>query len=309
MELKIEPSSLLQIGVVGACVLIIALAGWTGWKQGALRQGAILIGVVTGAIAGWLLQPLMRPFMRAALGLPDMLLAPVSMGFVFLIVFLGVGIAGRIWMPATAKFEAPGKRKIVGIIGSLITMAMSTVFCIVTISGLRLVGALAEIQLIQQASAKTANEVQAQPALDSPKHAEASQSKQEEQPFLIAAATFKASMEQGPAGELIKAVDPIPPRLRILVTAIGRITADPITMERFLSRPDVHAIAEHPRMREVLDNPDIVKMLERQDFVHLLRDQRLVDAVNDPDFARVLGELDLEAAIADAETRPLDSLD
>jgi hypothetical protein len=108
---------------------------------------------------------------------------------------------------------------------------------------------------------------------------------------------LKDSLELGPAGRTVVAVDVAPPEIYEVIGRVGKLASDQAAMARFLDYPGVQEILQHPRMAALLQDPAVIRDARERNFLGLMGSRALLDAVNDPSLQKKLGGLDLRKAL------------
>ena len=99
-------------------------------------------------------------------------------------------------------------------------------------------------------------------------------------------AKLKNSIELGPLGATVKAVDVIPAQTYETLGKVGTVASNPRSAERFLTFPGARELTENPKIVALRDDPEIIEMIQRQRYLELLQNPKLIEAMNDPVLAR-----------------------
>ncbi len=269
-----------------AAILFLIWEIWRGWRAGVVRAGvhlaAFVLSTVIGMAAGRLAAILFGGFGEVR-GFFAGLAVGGGLGLVvfFLIWFLGALLFKRT--------EHQGSRLVRffwGLGGAFFGLLVGLIILWSGISLVRGLGALAQA------------------------HVEMPREKNQSAPPPRVASglvTLKESLELGPAGKFVEAVDPMPPDFYELILQIGKLTNDQETMIRFIEYPGVQEAMQSPRMVELVNDPAIISASEKRDFLGLLSNKALLAAVQDPVLAEQLKKIDLRAALKFALEKPAPS--
>jgi len=256
---------------LGAAVLVLLMA-WRGWRLGLVRQAlsivALGVSYLAGALLGRFLIPVLRP-----LGFPDRVLTVLGAVLVALAVYAAAMIFVGLVFKRT-EHQGTGLLKLIfGLPGALLGAAFGLFLVFVCIVGVRLAGAVA------------AGEMHPRRGAPPPR------------PIAAKLAAIKRSIEEGPAGAAIAQADPIPASVYSVLGRLGQLTANPESVERFVSDRDVRRVSANPKILALRDDAEVQRALRDGDYFSLLRNPKLVEAANDPDVARLLGSFDFQKAL------------
>ena len=108
---------------------------------------------------------------------------------------------------------------------------------------------------------------------------------------------LKKSLELGPVGPLLVAVDPLPPQFHRLAAQIGMLTSDQEKMQRFLEYPSIQDVLQNPRIVNLFSDPELVRAWQDKNVLKVFNNQAIADALKDPVVAEELKKVDLSAAL------------
>lgn len=304
----VEASPLWQGGLFLFAILLLVFETWRGWRAGFARAGinfaAVVISTVVGLFAA---QMTAAPF--GGFTDPGGFIAGSLMGlglgtFVFFVLWLsGIIFFKRTDHQATGVF-----RLIWGSAGAFFGFLMGLLILWGGISLVRSLGALAEAR-VQIAKDSARPPVPAAPgaqAVPGAPGASAAASAPASTPSPLATnlLKLKESLELGPAGKFVEAVDVMPPDFYEIVVQTGRLSGDQQALMRFLEYPGIQDILQTPKMAELLNDPKIIQAGTDQNFAALLTNPKLRAAVEDPAFAEQLKKIDMRAALKFALEKP-----
>ena len=265
-----------------AATLFLIWEIWRGWRAGVVRAGIHLAAFVFSALIG-LAAARMAAMPFGGLGeVPGFLAGLVVGGGLGLVVFFLIWFLGAILFKRTEHQGSGLFRLLWGLGGAAFGLLIGVFILWSGISLVRGMGALAQARVEQ-------------PRQDNTTH-----------PPRVASAlvTLKDSLELGPAGKFLEAVDPIPPDFYDLILQIGKLSGDQETMMRFLQYPGIQQIMQSPQVVELVNNPAIIKASENRDLLSLISNKALLAAVQDPALSAELKKIDLRAALKFALEKP-----
>jgi len=261
-----------------AAILFLIWEIWRGWRAGVVRSGVHLAAFVFSGLIGLAAARIAAmPFggFGQAAGIFAGFAAGAGVGVVvfFLIWFMGALLFKR------TEHQGSGLIRLFWGLGGAFFGLLVGLF--ILWSGISLVRGLGALAQSRVETPRQENETQPAP------------------PPRVASGlvTLKESLELGPAGKFVQAVDPIPPDFYDLILQIGKLTNDQETMLRFIQYPGVQEVMQSPRMVELVNDPAIINASEKRDFLGLLSNKALLAAVQDPVLAEQLKKIDLRAAL------------
>lgn len=247
-----------------------------GWQLGVARMSVRVIAVLVAYAGGWFLAPVAVPFLRP-ISLPDFILRTISGGIIGVAIFFSIVLLSALLFKRTSQQTLPPVRFIYGAGGGLLGAVFAAVIVAMILISIRVAGSFTEASM---------------PSRDDPTPASQRQS-----PWLSSLAQLKRSLEEGPAGAVVAAADPVPDQVYRVVGKTGYVLADPIRVRRLLSFEGFKSMAENERLLALRDDPEIQKHIREKDYVSLLRNKQFVEALNDPELQRRLSDFPLEEAL------------
>jgi membrane protein required for colicin V production len=274
---------------VSFALILILFEVVRGWRLGVVRQMVRLLALVlayaTAVFGGKMLLPLLRPLLRV----PDLFLSVLAGAVLALIVYAAINALGALLFKRTGQQPAGVIRLLYGLSGGAlgIFFGLFTVWLVVV--AIRSIGAIASSELHSQKVAQTG--ISPATTHQSPPQTEAAQS------LVQSLARLKNSIEQGPLGETVKAVDVVPAQTYQTLGTVGNVVANPRSAERFLSYPGARELTENPKIAALRDDPEIIELIQQQRFLELLQNPKLIEAVNDPALAAQVRSFDFQRAL------------
>ena len=116
-------------------------------------------------------------------------------------------------------------------------------------------------------------------------------------PAISGLVQMKHSLDQGIIGEVLHTMDPIPKTVYATIGKVGRITASPSAITRFLSYPGAKDLVSDPDVASLREDPDVAKAAQTQDLVALMRNPKLVKAFNNPKLSAKLKNFEFQKAL------------
>lgn len=268
-----------------ACALWLFIRVWRGWGEGLPREVCAVLALVGGALGGWLLAPSAAALLQTS-GLaayPEPALRTIGGALAGLLIWFVIGTVGRVLFKTTGQQTFAPVRLVYGAGGALVGLVLGLVGVVLLVSGVRLLGTVAEAARNPPTTAATS---------------------QPNTPRLQRTADglhgLKQSLENGPGGGLLELLDPVPADTYRQLGDIARIAADPRAQERLLDDPRVRRLADHPRIVALREDPALARALEQKDFARLLRDQRILALAQDPQIQAEIRAIDWSAALQHA---------
>jgi hypothetical protein len=293
-----EASPLWQGGVFLFALLLLSFETWRGWRAGFARAGinfsAVVISTVVALFAAQMTAAPFGGFTDPGGFIAGALVGGALGTFVFFVLWL----TGLIFFKRTDHQASGAFRLMWGSGGAFFGFLMGILILWGGISIVRMLGTLAEARV---EVAKDA------PPLPPTPGAPASAPAPTPPPLAVGLAKLKDSLELGPAGKLVEAVDVFPPDFYELVSQSSRLSSDPHAMMRFLEYPGLQEVLKNPKLTELLNDPRIVQASTDRDFTALLTNPKLRAAVEDPKLAEQLKKVDLRAALKFALEKPSSS--
>jgi hypothetical protein len=245
---------------------------WSGWRRGVIRSGVSFcafvfsgfLGVLAGQATGFVVEKILPGYG---------FLAGAFAGSIVTLVVLGLALfLGAVLFKRTGQQPSGMLRLFYGLGGAFFGLLTGLVILWGGITIIRAFGAVAETTAVARSFSEISAPAQAM-------------------------AKLKDSLELGPAGQALVAVDAVPPGIYEAIGRIGKLTSDQAAMARFLDYPGVQEIMQHPRMVALLRDPAVVRDAQDRNILGLMQSRALLDAVNDPSLQKKLLGLDLQKAL------------
>ena len=266
--------SLWQLVFASFALILIAFELVRGWRLGVVRQLVRLLAVAaayaSALFAGRALLPVLHPFFR----LPDFFLSLAAGAILALIVYGVINALGAILFKRTAQQPVGIVRFLYGFAGATLGIFFGLFGVWLIVVAVRSLGAIAGAET----KAATAPR-QARPAP------------------LSSLAQLKDSIEQGPLGNAVKAIDVVPAQSYDALGKLGRVISNPRSAERFLTSPGARALTENASIMSLRNDPEIMQLIEQQRYMELLQNPKLIEAMNDPALAAHLRSFDFQKAL------------
>lgn len=265
-------SPLWQGGLFFAGFLFLLIELWRGWRRGVIRSGVSFcafvfsgfLGVLAGQATGFVAEKLLPGYG---------FLAGAFAGSIVTLVVLALALfLGAVLFKRTGQQPSGALRLVYGLGGAFFGFLTGLLILWGGVTIIRAFGAVAETAM------------GGRPLSEMPLPAQTM-------------ARLKDSLELGPAGNAVVAVDAVPPGIYEMIGRIGKLTSDQAAMARFLDYPGVQEIMQHPRMAALLQDPAVVRDAQDKNFLGLMGSKALLDAVNDPSLQKKLMGLDLQKAL------------
>ena len=110
-------------------------------------------------------------------------------------------------------------------------------------------------------------------------------------------AKLKNSIELGPLGETVKAVDVVSAQVYQTLGKVGTVASNPRSAERFLNYHGAKELTNNARIVALREDPEIIGLIQQQRYFELLQNPKLVEAMNDPQLAAQLRSFDFQKAL------------
>lgn len=282
-------SSLWQTIFVSFALILIAFEIARGWRLGLVRQLARLFALAAayaaGLFGGRLLLPLLRPFLRV----PDLFISIAAGAILALVVFAAISTLGAILFKRTGQQRAGIVRLLYGICGAVLGIFFGLFSVWLIVVGIRALGAIANAELHTPSAAA--------PRTAAPPGARPRILPNEPAPIVQSLAKLKNSIELGPLGETVKAVDVVPEQTYQTLGKVGTMVSSPSSAERFLTYPGAKELTQNPRIVALRNDPEIIELIQQQRYLELLQNPKLIEAMNDPTLTAQVRSFDFQKAL------------
>lgn len=287
-----------QMAFVSFALVLILFQMLRGWSLGLPRQIVRLCAIIAAYAAAFFGGPMLLPFVRPFVRLPDIALSALAGALLAMIVYGAINTLAALLFKRTAQQESGFVRLVYGASGAFLGLFFGLFFVWLLVSGLRAVGSLADAQV----------QVRTPAALPENAHrivngrlVPATEIQPQSVSELLA--RLKNSVEMGGLGDVIKRSDPLPNGSLKTVERVGETFSKAETAERFLSSPGARELTMHPRIVQLRQDPQITRMISEGKILDLLQDKRVIEAINDPTLADRIKHFDLQRALDYADQR------
>ena len=275
-----------QTVFVSFAVLLILFETIRGWRLGLVRQVvrllALLLAYAAALFGGRLLLPVLRPLVR----LPDLFISIFAGAILAIAIYAAVNFLGALLFKRTGQQPAGLFRLFYGFCGAVLGIFFGLFSIWLVVVGIRSLGAIANAELHSQAvghSQLTAARSTAPP--------------NESNPLIHTLARLNNSIELGPVGKTVKAVDVVPDQTYQTLGKLGTVVSTPQSAERFLSYPGARELTENPRLTALRNDPEIMALIQERRFFDLLQNPKLIEALNDPALAAQVKSFQFQKAL------------
>jgi Colicin V production protein len=279
-------SPLWQTVFVSFALLLILFETIRGWRLGVVRQVVRLLALVlayAGALLGGrILLPVLRPLLR----LPDLFLSIFAGAILAVAIYALVNFVGALLFKRTGQQPGGLIRLFYGSCGAVLGIFFGLFSVWLVIVGIRSLGAIANAELHSRAAEP--------PQVAAPRSA---RRPGESNPLINSIARLNNSIELGPIGKTVKAVDVVPAQTYQTLGKLGTVVSTPQTAERFLNYPGARELTENPRLVALRNDPEIMGLIEQGRFLELLQNPKLIEALNDPALAAQVKSFQFQKAL------------
>jgi uncharacterized membrane protein required for colicin V production/uncharacterized protein YerC len=290
-------SSLWQLVFISfACVLVL-FEVLRGWRRGLARQfarlGALMAAYFAAYFGGNLLVPLVRPLLK----MPDAVLSILAGAALALAIYATINTLGTMLFRRTGQHDSFVVRIVYGVTGAVLGLFFGTFLVWLMVVSVRLLGAVADAQVRQQATAPGgAAPARSLHAVDVRRRL-MSESNEESAPLMTTLARLKNSLELGTVGEAVKKSDIVPGAAYDTLRKVSMVLSDSESVRRFLSFPGAQELAQHSKIVALRDDPEIADMIAQGRFYDLLHNQKILDAANDSDLVQEIKYFNLQEGL------------
>lgn len=256
-----------------------------GWRLGLVRQ-LLKIGSLAAAYFGAILfADLSLPMLRLS-GYPDIVLRPIGAVLIGILCYFIVAFAGRVLFKKTTDQSVGAVWFVYGISGSLLGVLFGLFFVALLAIVFRFMGTYAS-GVVEPHQGST--------------FAESPTSRKATVASLV---QIRESLESGVTGSVLRTIDPVPDAAYRLAIKIGRVSANPAAITRFLTHPDAARLAARPEIASLRDDPAIARALHERHYLSLLAHPSVIKAARSPKITEIIRGFDLEAALDHAMAEP-----
>ena len=272
----------LKIAYYSAAVLFVAALGWSGWRQGVLRQLMTLAAIACAYAAAYFGASSAAPVF-AFLKYPPQVTTLIGGTAVGCATFLGLHGLRRWLFKRTAQQKNPTVRLSYGILGAILGVVFGSLVFLLTTGLVRAVSAVAKSRLGD---------------IEKENHAAPILLPEEPGPLVRNFAKLGTALDEGKSGEFLQRYDAVPAtHVFATLAKLGIMVSRPEAVDRFLAYPGVEKLASHPKLVAVKDDPEIAEMLIHHSFVRLLRHEKVLALANDSEFSALMKQMEFEKAL------------
>jgi uncharacterized membrane protein required for colicin V production len=262
--------------------ICVAALGWSGWRQGVLRQLMTLAAIGCAYAAAYYGASSAVPVF-AFLKYPPQVTKLIAGAAVGLATFLGVHGLRRWLFKRTADQPKVSMRLSYGILGAILGVAFGSFMFLVTTGLVRAVGTVAQSRMEDA---------------ENEKHLPNAEPPPDPGPLVRNFAKLNTALDEGASGKFLKRYDAVPAtHVFATIAKVGIMASRPEAVDRFLRYPGVAKLAQHPKLVEVKNDPEVLKLLENHSFVKLLRHEKVLALATDPDFKAAMEKMEFEKAL------------
>jgi uncharacterized membrane protein required for colicin V production len=275
----------LKTAYLSGCGVVTALLVWSGWRQGAARQGMSLLAVAGAYAVGFFGRKMARPLFDF-LGYPDFITEIIGGFAAGLLTYITVYGLSRVFFKPTRGIADRVSRIRSGTFGSVLGLVFAALILVLCFYAVRMMGTIAssKIHVIQAEQAAHKQN----PSAPIPEEPGA---------LIKGLAMLNDALNEGQTGEILHSVDHIPPNVYAMLFKLGIMASSEEAMSRFLDYPGVSALANEPRLKALTKDPAIAELLISKSYLRLLRNEKVVALANDSDFAARLRAMDFDKAM------------
>lgn len=279
----------LKIAYYSAAVLFVAALGWSGWRQGVLRQLMTLAAIACAYAAAYFGASSAAPVF-AFLKYPPQVTTLIGGTAVGCATFLGLHGLRRWLFKRTAQQKNPTVRLSYGILGAILGVVFGSLVFLLTTGLVRAVSTVAKSRLGD---------------IEKENHAAPILLPEEPGPLVRNFAKLGTALDEGKSGAFLQRYDAVPAtHVFATLAKLGIMISRPEAVDRFLAYPGVEKLASHPKLVAVKDDPEIAEMLIHHSFVRLLRHEKVLALANDSEFSALMKQMEFEKALNHALKEP-----
>jgi len=277
-----------QAGFFIGAALFIVFTAWHGWRLGIVRQGISILALASAYIIGYFGGGTLGPLLQRFFDMPERalsVLGAVGLGF---IIYCCIVLIGAIAFKKTAQQSIGLVRFGYGLSGAACGAVYGVFLVWIMILAIRLLGSVAETQIAVASNPGLSLGKPSPTPTPAPTPPNA---------MIRGLAHMKQSLEQGPAGEMVQQVDPIPGTLYSILHKLGMMVSDEKSVDRFLAYPGVKPLLAHPKVAALQNDPDITRDILSRNYFSLIRNPRIITAANDPEIGELMRKFEFEKAL------------
>lgn len=282
-EMQLHGSPFWQAAIFGFAALFLLWELWWGWRRGVIRSAvhffAFVFSGMIGFLAGQVVASVVGRF------LPGYgIIAGLLVGSVLTLVILALAlILGALLFKRTSQQPSNTIRLLYGGGGAFFGLLTGLFILWGGITIIRSVGTVAETAIKSRPNTTP-------PAISS------------------ALVKLKESLELGPAGKAVEAVDVVPAETYDLIVRVGQLSSNQEAIMRLVDYPGMQAVLQSPKIAALVNDPAIAEAAQQMNFVALMQNPKLLQAATDPEVSKIVMAFDvqkaLDYALPPAQTSP-----
>jgi hypothetical protein len=271
-----EASPFWQNAFLGFVILICAWSVWCGWRAGLVREVLALGGMFAGGFAGLAAGGFVGSIAARIFPVPGVLIGLVVGLMVGIGIYVGIWFLGALIFKRTAQQRTMPLRLLYGVGGALMGLFVGVTFVWGALLFVRGLGGFYQGRFEPEARGSR---------LPPPNVAEA---------MLV---KLKRSIEAGPTGRQLVAIDVMPETYYRVLDKLGRVVAQPVAMRRLLEYPEIQELLNDPRIVALTTDPTAAEEARAKGVGGLMSNPRILAAANDPALIAKLEKIDIERAL------------
>lgn len=272
----------LKTAYYGASVLFIVALGWSGWRQGVLRQLMTLAAIACAYAVAWYGASSAAPVF-AFLKYPPQITTIIGGTAVGCATFLGLHGLRRWLFKRTAQQKNPKVRLSYGILGAILGVVFGSLVFLLTTGLVRAVSTVAKSRLED---------------IENEKHFAVPLPPEDPGPLVRNFAKLGTALDEGKSGEFLQRYDNVPAtHVFAMLAKVGIMVSRADAVDRFLSYPGVEKLVSHPKLIAVKNDPEVAELLNNHSFVKLLRHEKVLALATDGEFNTLMKQMKFEQAL------------
>ena len=260
-------------------VFLALAAGWIflsflrGWVQGVLRQLLAPLAFLGATAVVVLVAPAVSAYIQLGTQLPASISSLLLALALWLFAYNLLVLVGRIIFKRTRDQDFAIVRLGFGLAGAAIAVVYALLQIWVVVIGIRILGRVAEDQLVLQSSRNSAPSG-----------------------LVVGLARMRNSLELGPGKAVLDQIDPVPQMFYDRMDQCSQLLGNPRAMGRLLASPSLRGIWENPRIRALQADPEILEAVRRGDFLSLLSNPKVIALWTDPGIRALWASNEIQTA-------------
>jgi uncharacterized membrane protein required for colicin V production len=266
--------------VLGCAAFWILGCVWMGIRRGVIRQAAAIAALYAAFYGAFKAGPLLAPIVPP-LGFPVFVRPAVAGVVAGLLIWFFLSILSAILFKRTSEQSFGLIRFLYGFFGAVLGLLFGVSVLGLIAWTIRLSGSFQEgvLRSLAQSPAKLRRQLP-----------EATQT-------LL---SLKQAVDQTPASDLLKKVDPLSPGFYKSLEKAGQLLGSPEALERLWIAPRLQSITRHPKAMALHEDPEVQNLLRSGKVVELLRHPKVRAAFSDTALLTSLSTIPIEQEIDEA---------